>query len=476
MKKLPWVTYQLKDTYKKIPGVKWDQSQKSWVGPNEFGEGGAILPVTTSLNAEYQFNSIPTHYRSQLKYYQLNAISQALKSANSFMFRFDTGLGKTFTALVFCLARGFEHVLVVTPVAVKHVWEQEVLTKCPELKDFIQITSYTEIEKTPPTSISTIDCIILDESHFIKNKEAKRSKKIKELADKAPTAFRLCLTGTPLSKDPQDLWAQLDWMEGTFGSWFQFREYYCEWDEVQYYNPHLRKDTSKFDNIRFNKDRQWHLQERLKHFVYDVKASQVRELLPPLTIIGEPVLTQYSIDKLIKELEASSSPICVLTHEREEAQRIGKMLNRQIITGSTSAESRYHAIDRTKSLVATMHSVGVGIDLTAYKTVVFAQYDYSPTIMVQAMGRFCRLNNPNPVTIHMPVQQGTDSERKVLNLMSKIGDMETAGVEGENAGILRSTMKVMMRDANTQALKTLDFNPALSDTAHAFIDEGEDSW
>lgn len=71
------------------------------------------------------------------------------------------------------------------------------------------------------------DLACLDEAHFIKSPNTKRTKYSHRLRDKA--AARMILTGTPVTNTPFDLWAQLEFLgEGFSGfqSFKAFKEFY----------------------------------------------------------------------------------------------------------------------------------------------------------------------------------------------------------------------------------------------------------
>ncbi len=74
------------------------------------------------------------------------------------------------------------------------------------------------------------EVIIWDESHKLKDHRAKRSQKAKILALLPSVRHRYLLTGTPVLKDPCDLFAQYLAMDGgaTFGqNFWRFRNYFC---------------------------------------------------------------------------------------------------------------------------------------------------------------------------------------------------------------------------------------------------------
>src|SRR5687768_18455214 len=70
----------------------------------------------------------------------------------------------------------------------------------------IVVTSYGHLCDEMPKEWSAI---VLDESHFVKNYKAQRSKAVKELCNANPNAVKIALSATPMDKLP-DLFNQID--------------------------------------------------------------------------------------------------------------------------------------------------------------------------------------------------------------------------------------------------------------------------
>src|SRR5204862_390748 len=59
-------------------------------------------------------------------------------------------------------------------------------------------------------AISRPKALILDESHYVKNPQAKRTRAVRRLAEQLnPDALKICLTGTPVMNHPDELISQL---------------------------------------------------------------------------------------------------------------------------------------------------------------------------------------------------------------------------------------------------------------------------
>ena len=72
--------------------------------------------------------------------------------------------------------------------------------------------------------LGSFNVLILDESHYVKNKNAKRTKALMKLAKKTPHVF--LLTGTPAPNKPVELWSQLN-MLMRIGTYTSFTHRYC---------------------------------------------------------------------------------------------------------------------------------------------------------------------------------------------------------------------------------------------------------
>lgn len=174
---------------------------------------------------------------------------------------FEMGLGKTYTIL--------EHLhrlkstdnpfpaLIVCPLSVIHVWEEEIkFWKYPfkvinligtkaeraELlkeKADIYVINYEGLRimehflLTAPTNFKTV---IFDESHRVKDLKSQQTIsaiKVSELA-----TYKYLLTGTPMVKSPEDLWSQLlildkEWLVDHFKNVWVFRARFIEHQTMQ---------------------------------------------------------------------------------------------------------------------------------------------------------------------------------------------------------------------------------------------------
>lgn len=143
-------------------------------------------------------------------------------------------LGKTLVAIRWCEQPAIKKVLVVAPLAVLRVWEDELLMEEWAEEDIQTIhgslkkrrealknkaarwflINYEGLLATPETLDLKFDCIILDESTKIRNPQAKVTKLIQENTKEIP--YKAILTGLPDPESPLDFFEQMRFLHGHF--------------------------------------------------------------------------------------------------------------------------------------------------------------------------------------------------------------------------------------------------------------------
>jgi rhodanese-related sulfurtransferase len=160
----------------------------------------------------------------RLRGYQERALSEAISAltgGGGFLLTLEMRTGKTVVSL-----RCYKHfgldipLLIVCPKVALPVWRKELKKE--------KITEYTLVHYEGLTlnkkrwykwrNEHRGFFMIVDESHFIKNRGSTRSTVIRTVAKKSK--YRLALTGTPLSQGIQDAWAQCNYLDPSIlGPW-----------------------------------------------------------------------------------------------------------------------------------------------------------------------------------------------------------------------------------------------------------------
>lgn len=162
------------------------------------------------------------------------------------------GLGKTIQAIGLINARSdIRRVLIICPASLKLNWRNELMTWCVRPMSInvidpkavwwptdIVILNYEQVEKYRTEIDKTDwDLLIADESHYLKNAKAQRTKVVVGHWDNEPAKRiwpikakqRLFMTGTPILNRPKELWTTVRALDrnGLGHDWHGFHIRYC---------------------------------------------------------------------------------------------------------------------------------------------------------------------------------------------------------------------------------------------------------
>lgn len=207
--------------------------------------------------------------------YQWAALKKLLHKGSGALF-LEMGLGKSWIAINFagamCVRKQRNlRVLVVCPLSVMGTWEKQIEQHGPKyLPPSFTVINYDQIRilrvledilDYPP------DIIIADESHRIKNPQAKQSKAMYRLSLVVP--HRVMLTGTPITKSPLDLYSQFRFIDtAIFGTnWGAFKSRYAV------YGGYFNKELKRLKNMK---------EMKRKIAPYTYRATKADLDLPPI--------------------------------------------------------------------------------------------------------------------------------------------------------------------------------------------------
>ena len=183
----------------------------------------------------------------------------------------DMGLGKTASSLWAWQQSGIPRALIVCPKTVKRNWLREIDATLKEVQTFVVdgtpkqradtfsvmrhrlekstkegddwafgeraavIINYDLLHSLPDQHAQILkdwvakQFLILDESHYVKSKKARRTKFVFEYLapSKGGATARLCLSGTPVRNTLEDLWSQVQIVRpGIWSSFHQFDKFH----------------------------------------------------------------------------------------------------------------------------------------------------------------------------------------------------------------------------------------------------------
>jgi SNF2 family DNA or RNA helicase len=336
-----------------------------------------------------------------------------------------------------------------------------------------QICSYNLLHKL--TQKTGWEVIGFDECHRLKNPRAKWATCARELVKGHPDASVYGLTATPMPDRPLDVCGIMECMcPGRFGGLTKLGE--LPFGLKQRYANALHNGYGwSFSGL--NPLYADELATRIRGFSSRTTKLEVAHLLPPFDVhyleiepesprdfraIQDDLGTNFrshteKVDYALmrsgqEKIEAavewatdaleSNTHIAICTHLKETARAIAKRCEEKFvgtrvlcITGEIEPGKRNELLDEAKAdarcvVVATMHSVGIGIDLTFCPVACLAELYYRPETVIQLLGRFSRLSGTVPSSVTILVVKGSIDEAIAYTLQAKIEALNKAMTGG----------------------------------------------
>ena len=322
--------------------------------------------------------------------------------------------------------------------------------------------------------------MVVDESTTIKNPKAKRTKNILKLSKGAK--YRRVLTGSPVTKNPLDLYSQCEFLDPyllDFHSYYAFRNRYAEM-RTAHFSGRSVQIVSKFRHLD-------ELSESLKPFSYRVLKEDCLDLpdkiymkrIITLTKKQEEVYEQMKrealaflngkktttvnaltqlmrlqqitcghfvaddgttqeidsnrLDELTDVLEEVEGKALIWCHWQKDVQIIKEALIKEYGPGSvvdyyglTPQDQRQKNKDafqndsKVRYFVGTAQTGGYGLTLTAANTVIYYSNGYDLEKRIQSEDRAHRIGQKKSVTYVDILAEETVDEKIVKSLRKKI--------------------------------------------------------
>ena len=460
------------------------------------------------------------NYKFKTKPYahQLTALEKSWNK-ESYAYFMEMGTGKT-KVLIDNMAMLYDKgaingALIVAPKGVIGTWyNQEIPTHLPDHIKNVSVLWQSNINKTQQEKLNTLfetgeDLHILimnveafstdkgktfaakflrthktltaiDESTVIKNPKAKRTKNILALADLCK--YRRIMTGSPVTKNPLDLYSQCNFLDPfllNFHSYFAFRNRYAEMKTLHMHGRQIQI-VNGFKNLS-------ELSDKLKGFSYRVLKEDCLDLPPKIWTKRHITLTpeQAKVYKQMKEqalavlkgkqvtsvsaltqlmrlhqitcghfaaddgsvqqiknnrlselmdvLEETEGKAIIWAHYQHDIKNIVKEIEKvhgpgSVVTyyGLTPQDKRqdnikqFQSNDEVRFLIGTPATGGYGITLTQANTVIYYSNGYDLEKRLQSEDRAHRIGQKKSVTYVDIMAEDTVDEKIVKALRKKI--------------------------------------------------------
>lgn len=357
----------------------------------------------------------------------------------------EMGLGKTVEALAVLAhlrSTGSHHFLVICPAAVVTNWMREVESKSKlrrhrlhgqnrgwaastwERDGGVGVTTYDTLGwlrgKLPRVARADLDCVIVDEAHYIKNPTTQRSQLTGWLLQNAKRS--VLLTGTPMENRVEE-----------------FRTL------IGYVRPDLRIDASDLAPKRFRRQiapaylrrnqedvltelpelievAEWlpMSEDDLRTYTAAVGAGNFMAMRQAAMLSGEYSEKLQRLIEIVHEAEDNGRRVIVFSHFREVLNTVAAALPGQVfgpLTGSVAADQRQRMVDDFSKagdgavLVAQIIAGGAGLNIQAASVIIICEPQLKPTIEAQAIARAHRMGQVQSVQVHRLLSEEGVDER-----------------------------------------------------------------
>jgi superfamily II DNA or RNA helicase len=367
----------------------------------------------------------------------------------------EMGLGKTIQAIaVLCHLRAGDdrYFLVVSPASVLINWQRELEARShlrvhrlhgPDreialkawLKDGdVAITTFDSLHDLAVPASVRIGALVVDEAHYVKNPQARRSRAVRRWTDRTPRV--LFLSGTPMENRVNEFKNLVNYLQpGTapeisgidaVAGAVAFRQAVApvylrrNQEDVLTELPEL---VSTDEWLEFSKDdfRVYRAAVASGNFMAMRRAAY-------LTPDGSRSAKLARLVELVGEAVDNGRKVVVFSYFRDVLDIVHRAIGAHTfgpLTGSVPPLARQALVDQFSAaqgpavLVAQIQAGGVGLNIQAASVVVICEPQVKPTIEDQAIARSHRMGQVRSVQVHRLLTSDSVDERMLEILATK---------------------------------------------------------
>lgn len=377
------------------------------------------------------------HQKLALQYMKLN---------DSFALFMEQGTMKTLPTLIRILEllkeNEIKDALIVAPKAAMGAWYRDIEKfnrKDQKLfEKAIKIINYDSVWRKNKGYDREWDCIVLDESHKIKNRASERGKFLLKLSLKAK--YRYILTGTPISNGQlENIWSQYTFLAPVvnrgriasewLGTYKEFEDRYCYLN--QWFKPYRYRNVDELQEIiaehsyRVTKVECLDLPEKLPDEIYDIELKEpklYKELHKSSTVEELDILAENPLARMLRLrtvcsgflekhelkceklsaledfLDGWDKKLVIFAEFKHSIKAISSLLTRLkikhvILDGEQKDKMiwrKFQSDPKIQVIICQYQSGSAGIDLYAADTMIFYEPTLSSNLLDQARDRIHR--------------------------------------------------------------------------------------
>jgi hypothetical protein len=463
----------------------------------EAAEAAAAIRASRATEAE-PIQEVAAVLGGTLEPFQWAGVRYVLEARRAFLAD-EQGLGKTVEALAALEADGAFPAVVVCPASLKLNWERETARWLPHRsvavvegrvtvppRADILILNYELIAtQREALALRRPRALVLDESHYVKNPQAKRTRAVRRLAEGMPRdALRLALTGTPVLNHADELISQLRVLGRLedFGSGARFRAQFRGPLTEERLHWHLRRrcfvrrrksevlpqlpdkrqvvvpvaldnereyKLAEDDVIAWLREQPLDLSELNAKIAATLRAQRLAQLgtLQRLAARGK----LHAALTWIHDFLASGEPLVVFARHVEVQEAVLERFPGALhLLGRDSTDAREATVrrfqedaDAPQLIVCATRVAAQGITLTRASNVAFLELEWTPAMHDQAEDRCHRIGQHDAVTAWYLLAAGTIDETMARLIARKRGLVAavTDGKRLDGDGLVEAVVK-----------------------------------
>lgn len=390
--------------------------------------------------------------KATLRPYQLFGCKYALHQGRVLLGD-EMGLGKTVQAIaamaVTAAEEGVTHFMVVCPAGVLVNWVREIGVHShmkaikihgrdeAAISDWLQsggvgVTTYESISRFELPEGFRVGMLVVDEAHYVKNPEAKRTQAMQKLI--GYTDRVLFMSGTPLENKVEEMCFLIGMLDAGMAK--EIRKYTNLATAQQFrekispiYLRRTREDVlGELPDLIENKD--WSDLEKEEAALYrqavrEGNFAAMRQVSWQADI--EHSSKAQRLKELIEEAEEEKRRVIIFTFFLKTIEKVQALLGEKcagVITGAVPPEDRQAMIDEFaeapfgSALICQVQAGGTGLNIQCASVIIFCEPQLKPSIEQQAIGRAYRMGQVRDVMVHRLLCEDTVDER-ILDILSE---------------------------------------------------------
>lgn len=415
----------------------------------------AVLETITGTRETYTPSGLPDFIVSKVNEFELDTegLNGTLRAYQEFGTKYalynkrtllgdEMGLGKTMQAIAMMNhlhQNGHSHSLVVLPLSVMANWKREIKKWSP-LEVFVyhrsngerkrdealanwkkvggvMLTTYQHAQRFERKDMKKLDCLIVDEAHYVKNPGAKRSQRVYKISDIAK--YVLYMTGTPLENHVGEMQQLVSVLNPELGEQFNY--------QMDLEDPENFKRFVSMVYLRRKRDdvlqelpeiatiEMWSEFSSIEQEYYDeaVKAGPAGLMkMRRAGYYGQSPQHSEKLEQLLdicEEAKENGHKVLVFSFFKSVLNLVQKHLGDdtfEVISGDVSNNRRQEIIDEFTGsepgsvLISQIEAGGVGLNIQAANIVILCEPQWKPSTENQAISRVYRMGQTRNVIVY----------------------------------------------------------------------------